>query len=140
MVPEAGAIACGDACTLLPAMLQRIQSKVRHRRGRAVPAHDPDHAALFAEAIGLREGTRNRGNAETRRLHRMSASDSYARLSSSSARSIVHPCSRWPVAAIRRRSPPVRPRIATGTPRSEEHTSELQSRFDLVCRLLLEKK
>src|SRR5207249_11891818 len=29
---------------------------------------------------------------------------------------------------------------ALGAPRSEEHTSELQSRFDLVCRLLLEKK
>src|SRR5207249_10701006 len=27
-----------------------------------------------------------------------------------------------------------------GDGRSEEHTSELQSRFDLVCRLLLEKK
>src|SRR6266704_6661728 len=27
-----------------------------------------------------------------------------------------------------------------GATRSEEHTSELQSRFDLVCRLLLEKK
>src|SRR5207249_10468151 len=27
-----------------------------------------------------------------------------------------------------------------GAERSEEHTSELQSRFDLVCRLLLEKK
>src|SRR5699024_12815222 len=27
-----------------------------------------------------------------------------------------------------------------GGGRSEEHTSELQSRFDLVCRLLLEKK
>src|SRR5699024_12864780 len=27
-----------------------------------------------------------------------------------------------------------------GFARSEEHTSELQSRFDLVCRLLLEKK
>src|SRR5207249_10394929 len=27
-----------------------------------------------------------------------------------------------------------------GAQRSEEHTSELQSRFDLVCRLLLEKK
>src|SRR5437868_12006194 len=27
-----------------------------------------------------------------------------------------------------------------GIVRSEEHTSELQSRFDLVCRLLLEKK
>src|SRR5690606_28545671 len=31
--------------------------------------------------------------------------------------------------------------MATGnTPRSEEHTSELQSRENLVCRLLLEKK
>src|SRR5438105_9722575 len=27
-----------------------------------------------------------------------------------------------------------------GVARSEEHTSELQSRVDLVCRLLLEKK
>src|SRR5699024_12270209 len=32
----------------------------------------------------------------------------------------------------------VRARLGGG--RSEEHTSELQSRFDLVCRLLLEKK
>src|SRR5438067_4049913 len=31
------------------------------------------------------------------------------------------------------------PQIVLGM-RSEEHTSELQSRFDLVCRLLLEKK
>src|SRR2546421_5513730 len=34
-------------------------------------------------------------------------------------------------------------RVAVGRlrlPRSEEHTSELQSRSDLVCRLLLEKK
>src|SRR2546428_10280437 len=30
--------------------------------------------------------------------------------------------------------------VWTGSPRSEEHTSELQSRSDLVCRLLLEKK
>src|SRR5438067_10683021 len=30
--------------------------------------------------------------------------------------------------------------IDFGAFRSEEHTSELQSRFDLVCRLLLEKK
>src|SRR5207253_4697878 len=29
---------------------------------------------------------------------------------------------------------------SAGTPRSEEHTSELQSRGHLVCRLLLEKK
>src|SRR5437868_8945671 len=32
------------------------------------------------------------------------------------------------------------PRFCGYDRRSEEHTSELQSRFDLVCRLLLEKK
>src|SRR5699024_12299238 len=36
---------------------------------------------------------------------------------------------------------PSRPRRTTApSTRSEEHTSELQSRFDIVCRLLLEKK
>src|SRR5438105_6099935 len=30
--------------------------------------------------------------------------------------------------------------VERATDRSEEHTSELQSRVDLVCRLLLEKK
>src|SRR2546428_5244446 len=30
--------------------------------------------------------------------------------------------------------------VQPNTQRSEEHTSELQSRSDLVCRLLLEKK
>src|SRR5207248_11397896 len=36
----------------------------------------------------------------------------------------------------------VQPRAPTGSSvvRSEEHTSELQSPYDLVCRLLLEKK
>src|SRR5690349_23747568 len=32
------------------------------------------------------------------------------------------------------------PDLPAPSPRSEEHTSELQSRRDLVCRLLLEKK
>src|SRR2546422_3829937 len=50
--------------------------------------------------------------------------------------------SQWAVAAdrggqlrhlVRRRDP-------AGAVRSEEHTSELQSRLHLVCRLLLEKK
>src|SRR5437588_8132356 len=31
-------------------------------------------------------------------------------------------------------------RVTAAPPRSEEHTSELQSHSDLVCRLLLEKK
>src|SRR5207249_10366609 len=36
--------------------------------------------------------------------------------------------------------PWVEPEAPGDLTRSEEHTSELQSRFDLVCRLLLEKK
>src|SRR5688572_17727804 len=34
----------------------------------------------------------------------------------------------------------LKPHMKPGTPRSEEHTSELQSQSNLVCRLLLEKK
>src|SRR5690349_23307255 len=40
----------------------------------------------------------------------------------------------------RRRTAPDRRSRRTPCTRSEEHTSELQSRRDLVCRLLLEKK
>src|SRR3989442_6070407 len=43
--------------------------------------------------------------------------------------------------AVRRGDPPVHRRRPVGAQgRSEEHTSELQSRPHLVCRLLLEKK
>src|SRR5690606_41601413 len=45
---------------------------------------------------------------------------------------------RGPVAEGSRRA--VAGRAGGGGPRSEEHTSELQSRENLVCRLLLEKK
>src|SRR3712207_8476185 len=38
------------------------------------------------------------------------------------------------------KSGPLRRNSAALSPRSEEHTSELQSRQYLVCRLLLEKK
>src|SRR5438034_5210854 len=37
-------------------------------------------------------------------------------------------------------SEPPHPAFGHPLPRSEEHTSELQSHSDLVCRLLLEKK
>src|SRR5699024_12806070 len=59
------------------------------------------------------------------------------------------PGPRWPRggtptarAACAGRRSPRGPWYANSVPasRSEEHTSELQSRFDLVCRLLLEKK
>src|SRR5438067_7256087 len=45
----------------------------------------------------------------------------------------------WRPARRRAASRPARTRVPRAG-RSEEHTSELQSRFDLVCRLLLEKK
>src|SRR6266853_7053905 len=47
-----------------------------------------------------------------------------------------HPRSRGMTKIMKR---PVRPQHRAG-PRSEEHTSELQSQSNLVCRLLLEKK
>src|SRR2546422_1728477 len=43
-------------------------------------------------------------------------------------------------ASIPSDSRPFRTRFRFGSLRSEEHTSELQSRLHLVCRLLLEKK
>src|SRR2546421_3704120 len=54
------------------------------------------------------------------------------RLRLSSHPSPIQPLSPLPSSTHFHRQPAVR--------RSEEHTSELQSRSDLVCRLLLEKK
>src|SRR5438034_9100839 len=50
-------------------------------------------------------------------------------------------CARWAVegSSPRSHSPPSTPSTWDSI-RSEEHTSELQSHSDLVCRLLLEKK
>src|SRR5207249_6339479 len=45
----------------------------------------------------------------------------------------------WP-GSLGARSGAMRAAAAGARARSEEHTSELQSRFELVCRLLLEKK
>src|SRR6266576_5045730 len=47
---------------------------------------------------------------------------------------------RSPAPPLLRRAPPRGPTRVGRHGRSEEHTSELQSRRDLVCRLLLEKK
>src|SRR5206468_10634410 len=44
------------------------------------------------------------------------------------------------LAVFRTKAEPQRDGLSRRARRSEEHTSELQSRSDLVCRLLLEKK
>src|SRR5690242_20840178 len=52
-------------------------------------------------------------------------------------------CGRTAEAALagrERRAASLRRQVARGRVRSEEHTSELQSHVNLVCRLLLEKK
>src|SRR2546430_7543258 len=56
-------------------------------------------------------------------------------------RSISCPCPRTARRRVQSRSrPSCLPGFRSGRWRSEEHTSELQSQSNLVCRLLLEKK
>src|SRR2546430_8169457 len=50
------------------------------------------------------------------------------------------PISRGPTERAREHGPVRANVVAVQRPRSEEHTSELQSQSNLVCRLLLEKK
>src|SRR3989475_2511578 len=47
---------------------------------------------------------------------------------------------RYTISQIRAAIRSSAPRLGSGRLRSEEHTSELQSQSNLVCRLLLEKK
>src|SRR2546421_8651572 len=56
-------------------------------------------------------------------------------MAASAARVIIMRASTWPAASAARADG-----VTMIRGRSEEHTSELQSRSDLVCRLLLEKK
>src|SRR5207248_11248912 len=81
-----------------------------------------DLGAVRARRSPHRRGLRGRGPACATEALNMRSS----RVRSAAPRS----------AATRGSRPPGR----TRAPRSEEHTSELQSPYDLVCRLLLEKK
>src|SRR5437867_8059359 len=64
-------------------------------------------------------------------------------------RTLLSTCRRWKVSTTITHNSLLTRRVTCGcsiamtlseTCRSEEHTSELQSPYDLVCRLLLEKK
>src|SRR2546422_1509814 len=61
-------------------------------------------------------------------------------LSTPSSRSTTSNGSSKPRTTSTARSPRGPSRATSRSTRSEEHTSELQSRLHLVCRLLLEKK
>src|SRR3712207_7923988 len=74
------------------------------------------------------------------RSHDVSADSATASTSSATA---ATPSPHPPAPTATTRAPPrpgLRHHLHLGSPRSEEHTSELQSRQYLVCRLLLEKK
>src|SRR2546430_9197884 len=65
-----------------------------------------------------------------RSCRRECAASAQHRTGRAACRELLHPPARWNRQRARRTPPP----------RSEEHTSELQSQSNLVCRLLLEKK
>src|SRR5256886_3324799 len=91
----------------------------------------PHHAALPISAAQTGPPSTNPAPDTTTRppLHRVSS------------QSPVRPPNNAPSAPpASPHTPKCRPTAATGRPRSEEHTSELQSQSNLVCRLLLEKK
>src|SRR2546430_6938005 len=83
-------------------------------------------------------------NPNLRIVSRIMGEDSRAKLLKAGADAVV---SNKAIGALRLASEMVRPRVVgvldtmlRADDRSEEHTSELQSQSNLVCRLLLEKK
>src|SRR3712207_9125161 len=70
-------------------------------------------------------------------LRKLSSRASSASISSALGRGSLPPCTRR---FRTTRACSIAPRTSREMTRSEEHTSELQSRQYLVCRLLLEKK
>src|SRR5260370_32249374 len=83
----------------------------------------PPRSTLFPYTTLFRSSSKHLRNSSLRGLGISRAADSMAEMKL------------WPA-----RSALTIKSSASGSPRSEEHTSELQSHLNLVCRLLLEKK
>src|SRR5699024_10622942 len=115
---------------------------------RPVPISAPGNAACRSDIATRPEFTSKPGHRSPSRRSRPTSrsipppsapqSTSRADVPSRAARAATAP------ASTELPAPPRAPTTATTAPcssaRSEEHTSELQSRFDIVCRLLLVKK
>src|SRR5438067_2903221 len=100
-----------------------MAGRVIRRNVAKADAPSVDAACSCSVPISLSTGT-------TSRTTNGSATKIVARIIPGSAKITCRPC--------RSSHGPNHP--SHGSSRSEEHTSELQSRFDLVCRLLLDKK
>src|SRR5439155_3398128 len=98
-----------------------------NRLGLGAAVEDGGYLARTAQALGdLLAGRLASLDRQLLHLHRQAPSGEVIR--TASTRTLRRGCGGSPHRAAARRS------------RSEEHTSELQSRGHLVCRLLLEKK
>src|SRR2546422_7255278 len=116
-----------DATREAPAKNRSAHHLFRHRQ--RYPFAFDERNRRGSDRPGLAHPTRHRlAELELQRL----------RAGQSRSGSVV--CGMEAVAAARRRYPAPRCRTPQPHLRSEEHTSELQSRLHLVCRLLLEKK
>src|SRR5690349_22074988 len=103
----------------------RIDSARAHVRALSVWSAanwSAGHAALTASGTASQRARGSAPSTATTRQATTAASATPANANTSQSRD--RPCCGWDVFAFR----------------SEEHTSELQSRRELVCRLLLEKK
>src|SRR3989454_6234312 len=127
-----------------PLLYRRAQSPAefsplarRHQRAADVPRPGSAGRRAFPVAGGHARGDRQAGR-KSRRRHSLAA----ARQERASRRNLARRRHRRDPLPRRRdpRKGAQDHRRADPRPRSEEHTSELQSPCNLVCRLLLEKK
>src|SRR5215475_9809334 len=95
--------------------------------------------SLISSVRRLGCGTNSKSATTLMPSPRSTAFQTPSRLSISNTGLIASPASCIAASKARRVVEP-RSRSTKGCSRSEEHTSELQSRENLVCRLLLEKK
>src|SRR5699024_11268043 len=90
------------------------------------PPYVDDHLVALPEARVQRDERQRDPGAQGRRVRARAGH--------------AHVSTAGPDRLSRAQDPTARDLEGVDTSRSEEHTSELQSRFDLVCRLLLEQK
>src|SRR5207249_198368 len=116
--------------------LERIAAvALRDHHERLAAAEGVLHGAVAPVVLGP-GGQDARRRARIADLHARQEHDGHGEHGAAAAER--HPAAARPEDAVGQ--PVERPREPARQRRSEEHTSELQSRFDLVCRLLLEKK
>src|SRR6266498_5159743 len=127
----------------MPGMTETLTATLRTNHGeivvRLLPEHAPETVRNFTE---LAEGQREWTDPRTRRktAARLYDGTIFHRVIPDSMIQGGDPLGTGTGGPGYRFGDEIHPGLVFGRPRSEEHTSELQSRPHLVCRLLLEKK